>query len=185
MVVSVLVGASLLSAADDTMEVWAADADLRAGMPVTADDVRSVRVHFDDEASAERYVSAAQPIPVGAIANQAVKAGELVPASSVETTAAEPDRLPLAVSHAGLPAGLAVGERVDVWASPQADRAGGGSAQAHRVLDEVTVTSLGASDTGGLESSREVLVALPEATDVGDVLDGLRGCDVVLVLVGE
>ncbi len=184
-VASVLLGASLFSAADDTVPIWAADVDVSAGMPLTEQDVRTVRVHFDDSESAQSYLSAAQPFPDGVIANQDVSAGELVATAAVDSITAGPDRLPVAVSSGGLPAGLAVGDRVDVWAVPAAETTGTSKQNARLVLDDVGVTSLGAEAAGGLDSHREVLVALPEHIDVGKVLDGLRGSDVVLVLVGE
>jgi hypothetical protein len=182
--VSVLAGATLFSRADDTVAVWAADSDLHAGMAVTSADVHSTRVHFADSSDAAHYLLASEPIPPGAVASRDVAAGELVATSAVTTTGASPDRLPLAVTSAGLPAGIAGGDTVDVWAVPAADAAGTGRQDSSRVLDDVTVTSLGAEASGGLDATREVVVALPAQTDVGDVLDALSGSDVVLVLVG-
>jgi hypothetical protein len=117
------------------------------------------------------------------VAARDVAAGELVATSAVSTNGSTPDRLPLAVGSAGLP-DLAVGDTVDVWAVPAADAAGTGRQKSTQVLDDVTVTSLGAEAAGGLDATREVVVALPAQTAVGDVLDGLSGSDVVLVLVG-
>jgi len=181
---SVLVGATLFSRADDTVAVWAADSDLHAGAAVTSDDVHSTRVHFADGAEAARYLPASEPIPPGAVAARDVAAGELVATSAVSTNGSTPDRLPLAVGSAGLPADLDVGDTVDVWAVPAADAAGTGRQNSTQVLDDVTVTSLGAEEAGGLDATREVAVALPAQTAVGEVLDGLSGSDVVLVLVG-
>lgn len=186
-VVSVLAGAALFTSADDTVPVWAADSDVSAGMPLTSDEVHSVRVHFGDGTSAAAYLPADEPIPGGIVAGRDIAAGELIVAAAVDDASASPDRLPLLVTPAGLPAGLVVGDRVDVWAVPAQDSAGtgsAGSAKARQVLDDVTVSSLGAEASGGLGSSREVLVALPAQTDVAAVLDGLSGADVVLVLVG-
>jgi hypothetical protein len=154
-------------------------------MPLTADDVHAVRVHFEDGASADSYLSAEQPVPAGASAGRDLAAGELVATSAVVDAQVGPDRLPLAVTAAGLPAGLVVGDTVDVWAQPSLDAADADQRRSRQLLDDVTVTSLGAAASGGLDTAREVLVALPRQTDVGDVLDGLRGSDVILVLVGD
>jgi hypothetical protein len=183
-VVAILAGATLFSSADDTVPVWAADDDVRAGMPLGPDDVHVVGVHIDGGPGADGYLSADQPLPGGVIAARDLAAGELLARSSVDASRPGPDRLPLAVAADGLPAGLAVGDVVDVWAVPAAE-SGDAAKSSHQVLDDVTVTSLGAQPAGGLDSAREVLVALPGRTDVGDVLDGLHGSDVVLVLVGE
>jgi hypothetical protein len=183
--VSVLAGAALFSRADDTVPVWAADDDIQAGTPLTSDNVHSTRIHFSDSSDASRYLSASDPLPAGAIAVRDVSAGELVAVSAISTSSGAPDRLPLAVGSAGLPAGLEVGDTVDVWAVPGDDTTGAGSQESVQVLDGVTVTSLGAEAAGGLDSTREVLVALPAHTDVGDALDALSGSDVVLVLVGR
>ena len=88
------------------------------------------------------------------------------------------------MGSAGLPADLAVGDTVDVWAVPAADAAGTARQNSSQVLDDVTVTSLGAEAAVGLDATREVVVALPAQTGVGEVLDRLSGSDVVLVLVG-
>jgi hypothetical protein len=182
---SVLVGASVFSAADDTVAVWAVGADLSAGMPLTRADVHPVRVHFDDAGSSAAYLSADDPLPVGAVVTRDVANGELLAAAAVGGPTAQPDQLPLAVSAAGLPAGISVGDTVDVWAVPgSAGSAPSRSATSREVLDSVVVTALAVPDAAGLDTSREVLVALPGRSDVGNVLDGLRGADVVLVRVG-
>lgn len=183
--VSVLAGATLFARADDTVAVWAADSDLHAGMPLTSDELHSTRVHFAGSSDAARYLRASEPIPPGAVAARDVAAGELVAVSAVSTSGASPDRLPLAVSSAGLPADLSAGDTVDVWAVPAADASSTERRDSSLVLDDVTVTSLGAEAAGGLDATREVVVALPAQADVGDVLDALSGSDVVLVLVGR
>lgn len=185
-VASVVAGAALFSSADDTVAVWAVDDDLRAGTSVTPDDVHAVRVHFGDGASADLYLPASQPFPVEAVLSRDLAAGEMVAAAAVSASAHRPDQLPLEVSRAGMPAGLEVGDTVDVWAVPSDDASAGGtrSAGSRQVLEDVRVTALSSADPGGLQTGREVLVALPGQVDVGAVLDGLRSADVVLVRVG-
>lgn len=180
---SVLAGATLFSRADDTVAVWAADVDVRAGMPLGPDDVHVVRVRLDGGIGA--YLPADSPLPAGAVAGHDLAAGELLASSSVDAVDPGPDRLPLAVASSGVPAGLALGDVVDVWAVPSDDGDRSGPRTSQQVLDDVVVSSLGAPPAGGIDANREVLVALPDHSDVGEVLDGLRGADVVLVLVGE
>ena len=54
---SVVVGARVLAAADDTVQVWAAAADLGAGQRVDADDLVAQRVRFADDDGAATATS--------------------------------------------------------------------------------------------------------------------------------
>jgi hypothetical protein len=181
---SVLAGAALFSSADDTVAVWAVDSDLRAGMPLTSEDLHVVRVHFADAGSADSYLLSSHTLPGDATVTRDLAAGELLAVGAVRGSAPQPDQLPLAVAAAGQPAGLSVGDTVDVWSVPSTGAGGPDHGGSRQVLDDVVVTALGERAPGGLDSAREVLVALPSDADVADVLDGLRGADVVLVRVG-
>jgi hypothetical protein len=176
---SVLVGAKLLSAADETVPVWQVDRDVRAGLPLSGDDVRSTRVHFDDEQVIGGYLPADEPLPEGVRATRDLADGELLTRSALAAGHADvPPQLPLGVGEAGLPVDLAVGDRVDVWAVPPPDSDVG---EPSRVLTAVSVASLAEGGTGG---DRQVLVTLAGETDVGEVLRALNGSSVVLVRVG-
>jgi hypothetical protein len=182
---SLIVGARVLGAADDTVAVWRLDHDASAGSPLTAADVHSTRVHFGDAADGRRYLSAAGSLPSGVRLTRDVGAGELLAVSAVTTSPADvPVQLPLGVSAAGLPAGLAVGDRVDVWAVPSADSTRR-RAPPVEVLREATVTAVGGAGLGGLGADRQVLVALSAGTDVGRALAALDGASVVLVENGS
>ncbi len=175
---SVVVGARLLAAADDTVSVWALSDDLAAGSAVDAGDVSVVDVHFDSSAAAERYVSADDPLPSGMHLTRDVGAGELLATSALS---ADPDsapaQLPLAVAPAGMPSDLAAGDRADLWAVPTDDN----PAAPTMVLDGVTVVSVSTAGPGGVGSQRQVLVTIPTTADIARVLAALRGADVVLI----
>ncbi|MEP6665424.1 MAG: hypothetical protein ABJA81_03150 [Nocardioidaceae bacterium] len=181
-VCSVLIGAKLLASADDTVAIWAVDDDISAGMTIGAVDVHAVRIHFSNAADADRYLSAGQAWPDEAIATKDFGAGELLSVSGITTdNRAVPDELPLGVAADGLPADLRSGDHVDVWAVPSQ---GSSSHTTVSVLRDVTVVSVGERGPGGLESTREVLVALPPEADVARVLGSLRDASVVLVRIG-
>ena len=61
--VSVVAGAQLLAAADDSVAVWSTTGDLAVGAEVTAGDLESRQVRFVDAADLDRYVAADQPLP--------------------------------------------------------------------------------------------------------------------------
>lgn len=175
---SVLTGASVLRAADDTVAVWAADTDLRAGTRLQSSDVRSVDVRLGD-GEVGRYLAASTQPPAGAVLRHDVSAGELLPAAAVTGDQAQAPQLPLGVTAAGRPADLAAGDRVDVWAVPQES----GTGRTTRVLAGVPVVAVGESGPGSLDAVGEVLVSLPAGTDVSRVLTALRDADIVLVRV--
>ena len=60
---SIVGGARLFAAADNTVPVWAAAGDLGADVPLQLGDVVRVRVHFAEQTLAERYLGAGQPLP--------------------------------------------------------------------------------------------------------------------------
>jgi hypothetical protein len=49
------------------------------------------------------------------------------------------------------------------------------------VLKDVTVTQVSAAGPGGLDSDRQILVALPADTDIGAALAALNGTSIVLI----
>lgn len=182
---SIVVGARVLAAADDTVAIWALRGDLASGITVDSGDVTAVDIHFADASDASRYVSAEEPLPAGLQLVRDVGAGELLALSALSDDATTaPAQLPLAVGPAGMPPDLAAGNRVDLWAVPADDGARTGAQQPVRVLREVTVVSVASAGPAGAGSDRQVLVTLPPDADVADVLASLRSSDVVLIRAG-
>src|SRR5262245_28364715 len=60
---SVVVGARVIDAADDTVPVWSLRNDVPAGSELTSDDVIVSRVRFGDAGDAESYFDGGEPIP--------------------------------------------------------------------------------------------------------------------------
>jgi hypothetical protein len=182
---AVVVGAKVMAAADDTQQLWAADRDIPAGTVLTSADVHRTRVHFTDD-TARRYLTAAKPFPSGSRLVSDVAAGDLVPRSALADAGSAPAlQLPLGVTAAGIPAGLAVGDHVDVWVAPSpTSSTSRGQVTSRRILSDVVVASLGEQGLGGLTTARQVLVSLDSGTDVASVLDAVSGASVVLVRLG-
>ena len=118
--VSVVVGARVLSSADRSTLVWAAGKDLTAGTLLAEGDLEPVRVRLFE--SAARYVGAGGAPPVGYVVRRGLGAGELLPQGAL----AEPDEdaelrlvtVPVEAGH--YPPTLADDQRVDLWVTPQA-----------------------------------------------------------------
>lgn len=156
----VLIGARVLSSADDTVAVWSARSDLVAGTVLDRDDLVPSRLHFAAAADAAVYVGA-DDLPDGEVTLvRPVGAGELLPRAALGAGGDPLVELPLAVDRADLPATVRPGSVVDVWV------AGTEKGPARRLLDDVPVVALPrAADTLAPESTRQVIVGVPEGSD--------------------
>lgn len=173
--VSVVVGARVLSAADRSTLVYAVTKDLAAGSEVLPADVESVRVRLFD--NAESYLSASDPLPAGYVLRRAVGAGELLPREAVTAVGIEVDyrlvTVPVEPGHH--PPDLGGGVQVDVWVTPErAGQPGGAAATpapdltaARLVLQGVTVHAVDRQGgaLGGATTTPVVLQVRP-----GDVV---------------
>lgn len=113
--VSVVAGARLLAAADDTVPVWATRADLAAGAPVSAADLEQHRVRFDDGADLAGYFAAGEAPPDGVLLH-GVGAGELLPRAAVGAAAgAGTVQVPVSVDPEQVPPSVGAGSVVDVY----------------------------------------------------------------------
>ncbi|QZY28456.1 hypothetical protein [Nocardioides coralli] len=155
--VSVVAGARLLAAADDSVAVWAAADDLAAGHELTGDDLTSRRVRFVAADDLARYLPADEALPADTHLLREVGAGELVPRTAigaVQQTGLL--ALPLAVEPALVPPGVEVGAVVNVYVSA----AGRCSGCAGPALADVTVAAAPARDE--LTGTRQLVVNVEE-----------------------
>lgn len=169
----VLAGARLMAAADETVAVWVLRADLPAGSPVAADDLRSARLRFASDGVAERYLPASDPVPDGMVLLRDAAAGELLPRAALGA----PDsvglsEVPISLPSDSVPAGLRAGQLVDVWVTPP-QRAGAGG-EAVRVLEAVRVVAAPLESSAlGPATTRQVVVGV--AADESDLLADALG----------
>jgi hypothetical protein len=179
-----LLGARLVGGADDTVAVWATARSMQPGQPLTTDDLRRQQVRFEDQADADRYVSADDPLPAGAPLARAVGAGELLPRSALgEPRSVSLTEVPLSVPTDAVPGTVRTGSVVDVWVTPEAG--GGPAAQSLLVLDDVPV--LGAPRSGttlGPSATRQVVVgvAAAQADELPVALTALAGGTALLTV---
>lgn len=151
---SVVLGARLLAAADDTVTVWGMASDREPGTPVAAADLEVQRVRFADGAALARYFPADEPVPADVVLTRAVGAGELLARSAVGAPDAVPVlEVPLAVDPQRVPPGVRAGSVVDVWVSG-ADRP---------ALSAVRVVAAPSyDDTFAVAGTRQVVVAVED-----------------------
>ncbi len=186
--VSVVVGARLLSSADASQHVWVATRDLAPGSTLADGDLRRGQVRLFDTGA--RYLVASGAAPLGYVLARGVGADELLPRDSL----VRPDErgrslrdvsVPVAAGH--LPEDLQAGQQVDVYvtagqpgsgaASPTTGDAPAGPAATRLVLSRLTVTlrprtaGLGAGGTTGvvLSVSERDAAALVTALQEGGI----------------
>jgi hypothetical protein len=182
---SVVAGARLLAAADDTVGVWALARDVGAGAPLTRDAVAVQQVQFADAATAGHYLLATGPVPPGAVLSRDVAAGELLARASLATRQGAAFELPVVVGPGGAPEDLQVGDVVDVWVGPQAGS--GADTPARQMLTAVPVVGAArSSGPFGEAATRTVLLGLDESAveHLGPLLGEMSSGSVVLVRHG-
>lgn len=168
--VSAALGGWAVAAADHTVAYWATQGSVRAGDPVARADL--VAVHAKVPGRTARGLlrtDEALPARISELrwASDA-RAGALVTADSLvpRTRTVE---LPVFVPAGGLPADLRSGDRVDIWAVPDAARAESGeqkAQRARRVLTKARVVSR--SSANGIGSGPGVTLVVDAA---GTTLD--------------
>jgi hypothetical protein len=183
--VSVLLGARVVGAADATVPVWAASGDLAAGTVLAAGDLVAVDVRLDD--AADRYL-ATSTRPEGRSLARAVRDGELLPRSVLEG-APELVQLALPVQAGYVPPGLDRGQVVDVYAvaDPAVGASGTADGGVALVVGAAPVQAVSGRTDGVLSSAAttvQVVVAVaPDEAD--DVLTAIGGRPLVVVVRGS
>ena len=179
---SVLVGARVVSAADATVPVWSAAADLAAGTELAPEDLVVVDVRLDDTAGA--YLSGTTR-PEGRTLARAVRAGELLPRSALEDPA-DLVQLALPVQAGYVPPGLRRGQVVDVYAvaDPAAGATDSAVGSVSLVIGGAPVQALSGGTDGVLSTaSTTVQVVVSVAADeADDVLAAVAGRPLVVAV---
>ncbi|MCW2603735.1 MAG: hypothetical protein JWN61_1870 [Pseudonocardiales bacterium] len=176
---SVVLGARVVSSADERTAVWRTTHALAAGTVLTEEDLEVARVQLGDTGG---YVSAAEPI-AGQAMTRDVGPGELVAKSSVDETLPG-TTVTIPVGSLNAPA-IERGARVAIWVSTEV-------CTAVIVLREAAVQAV-ADDRGGFSAASQIGVVvrvdadlalrvvqaldLPDAVIRLGVLDGPAGAN--------
>jgi len=183
---SVVAGARVLAAADDTVPVWAAASDMGAGDRVTASDLVVTRVRFADDDALRGYFSVDDSLPADMQLTSGVTAGELLPRSAIgSATSSGLVELPIAVDPDQVPPSVDAGALVDVYVvgAPTAERTRKDPEPAGPVLSEATVVDAPATaESFGTSGKRQLVLAVPEA-DVTRFFAVLAGYDAPVLTV--
>ena len=188
--VSVVAGARVLSAADDTTAVLVVEADLTPGDSITSDDVSSRKVRFADDADLDRYIRADEGLPAGSRMTRSIASGELLPrsalGSSLETGVIE---IPINVDSGQVPPSVGAGSVVNVWVASEGGGGDGTDAipEAVLVLDGVVVIEAPAAlDSFGATGQRQLVIGVPadQATELPRALGAAASGRVVITRQG-
>lgn len=174
---SVVVGARLLAAADDTVTVWALAGEQGAGATLESDDVVAVRLRFDDDADLGLYFPADEPLPDDAVLLRPGGPGELLARSAVgDADASGLQHVPLEVLPQRLPPSVATGSVVDVFLDDAARRSASAD-DSPLALEAVTVVDVPpSSESWAATGNRQVVVAV-DPDLVADFLARLGALD--------
>lgn len=160
--VSVVVGARVLSSADRSETMWVLTKPLAAGTQLSAGDLEAGRVRLF--ANAGSYVPAIGAKPVGYVLRRALGAHELLPRDAVGAPGEVDIRqVTVSVVRGHAPPDLTVGQLVDVYVTPGAAASRTATGPPRLVLAGLTVLQrsqearLGGNDQDGI-----VLRALPD-----------------------
>lgn len=179
--VSVLVGSRVISAADQSVSVWAAASDLSAGTTLRAEDVQAMPVRLFDSSSA--YLQSSADL-TGQVLDRPVRAGELMPASALRE---QSDRVSIAlpVPSTAVPLDLHRGQLVDVYATGEA--ADGGGVQTRLVLAAAPVQAVDGGSQGALSASsgmRQVVVSV-SSDDAGQLFAAIAGRELAVAILDD
>ncbi len=185
---SVVVGARLMAAADDTVGIWVVSRDLPEGATLADGDVQRRQVRFPDDETADRYLAASDDLPEAATLNRPVAAGELLPRAAIAAeSGADLVEVPISVASDDLPATVRQGSVVDIWVAPKVSAVGGQQPKAVPVLTDVVVVAVPrTSDSLAPQSTRQVIVGVPaeRSDDLGTALGGISDGRVVVARKG-
>ncbi|WP_328705738.1 hypothetical protein [Actinomyces trachealis] len=173
-----------MDSAAATEELYAVTQDVALGTDLTQDGVLTI---VSAHPGTGNYVHAGA-LPANAVAIRSMSAGELLAAASVGEQTPEDLRSVVIPAATGLPSGLGVGGRADLWLLPkeQPGAKPGDQAKAKPVVSGLIISSVGQKEQSLVGSSQErsVEVMVP-ADSLPDVLGALAaGGQLVLVPVG-
>lgn len=161
---SVVAGARIVGAADDTVAVWAAEADLGAGTSLAEVDLVRRHVRFADGDDLAAYLRADRPLPEGQLL-RAVGSGELLPRAAVGSAARSGTvQLPVSVEPEQVPPSVDSGAVVDVYVVAPGAGAGARTGEVEPALAGASVVAAPAiEESFGTTGRRQLVLAVPEA----------------------
>ncbi|WP_339619644.1 SAF domain-containing protein [uncultured Salinibacterium sp.] len=179
LVVASVVGVvSIVAAADDSTEVYAAASTLTPGDRVLSSDlvVRNVKLN---EAT-DRYIARGELPPEGFIATRPIEAGELVPTSSLGSHDGLSLTSVVVSPHGGLSGTVTPGASVDVWASAETESGEYGAPGV--IISGAIVVRLLEDDSLVTSAQGSAIELLVPRSRVARVLEAMANGDVLSVI---
>lgn len=168
---SVVAGARLFAAADDTVAVWASAGRHGAGDELQVADLTPVRVRFADPGTLAGYYAVDQKLPGDLLLSRGVEPGELLPRASVgAAVASDLVQVPIAVEPEQVPGSVAAGAVVDIYlvtpagASATADKAATAASGAPALSAVTVLEAPRLSESFGTSGKRQLVLAVPQAS---------------------
>lgn len=169
--VSIIAGARILGAADDSVTVWAAARDVAPGDTVREDDLVSTSVRFGDATDLDHYLLTSDPLPDDLRLTRGLGAGELVPAAALGAgEEADTVIVSLAFPHELIPTNIGAGSMIELLVIPDdgADDGAGGKPETSEpttvLSDVVVIDAPSAADSlGSVSRGRQLVLGIPEA----------------------
>lgn len=177
-----VLGARVAAAADDSVQYWSLDTDVRAGDPVTRDQLVATDVRLSRETAA-RYLAVADELPASlddlVWRHDLARGGLLERDALAPSVASDQRELPLLVADGATPPDLARGDVVEVWVGPgPGDDAG---TPASQVLAAARVVRSGGGSSSFDGGSRTIVVEVPADALTGQVVATVAAGHVTLV----
>lgn len=172
---SVLMGALLVSRLAETTPVLVARSAIVPGQPLAEEDLTVVELRLGEQDGL--YVGSLEAIPEGAVATQAVRPGELLPAAAVgqsEDVSLRPVVIPVDTSVAQ---SVQPGAEVELWHTGEVDD---GTGDAELLVEHAVVRRIDEGSTLGMRAMAvEVLVPRDDLAAVLEVLGKEERLDVI------
>lgn len=171
--VSVIAGARILGAADDSVSVWSATRDLAPGDTIREEDLTARSVRFSDAAEMALYLRTSDPLPDDLRLTRGLGAGEFVPTGALGSAeAADTVIVSLAFPPELIPTNIGTGSVIELLVIPErgvgADTVEGKGAQTGEpttVLSDVVVIDApsSADSLGSVSRGRQLVLGIPES----------------------
>jgi len=169
--VSIIAGARILGAADDSVTVWAAARDVAPGDTVREGDLVATSVRFGDATDLDHYLLTSDPLPDDLRLTRGLGAGELVPAAALGAgEEADTVIVSLAFPHELIPTNIGAGSMIELLVIPDdgagdgADAKSGTSEPTTVLSDVVVIDAPSAADSlGSVSRGRQLVLGIPEA----------------------
>lgn len=176
---SVIAGARLMDAADDSVAVWAVARDMGTGDTVTAEDLVARQVRFVDPGQLDTYFLIDAKLPADLTLRRGVGGGELLPRAAVGApTETGSLHLPVAVDATLVPPSVRSGSVVDVYLTGTSDEDSATDRDRGKaVLSEVTVIAAPPLDEGFAVTGMRQLVLGVDEDDAARFFRQVGGLD--------